>query len=119
VVVATPNQLHAPVAIEAMRQGKHVLVTKPLADSMQAAREVVQVAESSGLVNMMSLAVRFSPELQYLGQMREQGDFGDLYYARARSVRRSGIPSWSLGFVKEGGGAFRDMGVHALDAASC
>jgi predicted dehydrogenase len=32
-------------------------------------------------------------------------------------VRRSGIPSWSLGFVQRGGGAFRDMGVHCLDAA--
>jgi len=43
--------------------------------------------------------------------------FGDIYYARARSVRRSGIPNWNLGFVQKGGGAFRDMGVHALDAA--
>lgn len=117
VVVATPNQLHAPVAIEAMRNGKHVLVTKPLADSMEAARQIVEVAESSGVVNMMSLSTRFSPDLQYLGRMREQGIFGELYYGRARSVRRSGIPSWSLGFVQSGGGAFRDMGVHVLDAA--
>ena len=117
VVVATPNQFHAPVAIEAMRNGKHVLVTKPLADSMTAAREIVAVAEETGVVNMMSLSTRFAPELQYLGRMRERGDFGDLYYGRARSVRRSGIPSWNLGFVRSGGGAFRDMGVHVLDAA--
>ena len=109
VVVATPNQWHAPVAIEAMRNGKHVLVTKPLADSMKAAREIVEVAESCGVVNMMSLSTRFAPELQYLGRMRERGGFGDLYYGRARSVRRSGIPSWNPGFVRSGGGAFRDM----------
>lgn len=84
---------------------------------MEAARQIVAVAEETGVVNMMSLSTRFSPEIQYLGRMRERGEFGELYYGRARSVRRSGIPSWSLGFVRSGGGAFRDMGVHVLDAA--
>jgi predicted dehydrogenase len=49
--------------------------------------------------------------------LAQQGEFGELYYSRARSVRRSGIPSWNLGFIQEGGGAFRDMGVHVLDSA--
>jgi len=117
VFVGTPNQLHVPVALEAVRQGKHVLVTKPLADSVEAARTLVEAAEAAGVVNMMSLAVRFSASTQYLGRRVQEGMFGEVYYARARSVRRSGIPSWSAGFVQAGGGAFRDMGVHALDAA--
>jgi predicted dehydrogenase len=117
VFVGTPNQWHVPVALEAVRNGKHVMVTKPLADSVAAARELVEAAEAAGVVNMMSLAVRFSPETIYLGQEIRAGTFGEIYYARARSVRRSGIPSWSLGFVQAGGGAFRDMGVHALDGA--
>lgn len=117
VFVGTPNQLHVPVALEAVRNGKHVLVTKPLADCEEAARELVETAEASGVVNMMSLSMRFSDEVRYLGQVREQGDFGDIYYARAWSIRRSGIPDWSPGFIREGGGAFRDMGVHVLDSA--
>jgi predicted dehydrogenase len=117
VFVGTPNQLHVPIAMEAVRHDKHVLVTKPLADSVAAARELVEQAEAAGVVNMMSLAVRFSAGTQYLGRRVQEGTFGDVYYARARSVRRSGIPSWSAGFVQRGGGAFRDMGVHALDAA--
>lgn len=117
VFVGTPNQWHVPVALEAVRRGKHVLVTKPLADSEEAARKLVQAAESEGVVNMMSLSARFSGECRYLGARAAEGGFGDLYYARARSVRRSGIPGWSLGFIAAGGGAFRDMGVHVLDAA--
>lgn len=117
VFVGTPNQWHVPIALEAVKQGKHILVTKPLADSEPAARRLVQAAESAGIVNMISLSTRFSEAVSYLGQLREQGFFGELYYAHARSVRRSGIPSWSLGFIQEGGGAFRDMGVHVLDAA--
>lgn len=116
IFVGTPNQYHVPVALEAVKNGKHVLVTKPLADSVVAARKLVDAAEAAGVVNMMSLSTRFAPEVQYLGQLAQQGDLGDLYYAHARTVRRIGIPAWSLGFIQKGGGAFRDMGVHVLDS---
>lgn len=117
VFVGTPNQLHVPVALACIAHDKHVLVTKPLADSVAAARKLVEAAEASGLVNMMSLSTRFARDVQYLGKLTREAEFGQLYYARTRSIRRSGIPSWSLGFVKRGGGAFRDMGVHVLDSA--
>ena len=117
VFVGTPNQWHAPITLEAVKHGKHVLVTKPLADSEEAARRLVEAAEAAGVVNMMSLSTRFANEVRYLGELARQGEFGELYYAHSRSVRRSGIPTWSLGFVQQGGGAFRDMGVHILDAA--
>ncbi len=55
VFVGTPNQWHVPVALEAVRNGKHVMVTKPLADSEAAAKELVAEAEAAGVVNMMSL----------------------------------------------------------------
>jgi len=117
VFVGTPNQWHVPVALEAVRHDKHVLVTKPLADSRQAAARLVKSAESAGVVNMMSLSIRSSAAVQHLGKLSRRGEFGETYYARARSVRRSGIPDWSLGFIEKGGGAFRDMGVHVLDSA--
>ena len=117
VFVGTPNQWHVPVALEAVRNGKHVLVTKPLADSEDAARALVEAAEAAGVVNMMSLSTRFADEVRYLGQLAVDGELGEVYYGRARSVRRSGIPDWNLGFIQAGGGAFRDMGVHVLDAA--
>jgi len=116
VFIGTPNQWHVPIAIEAMRKDKHVMITKPLADSEKSARKVVAAAESAGVVNMMSLSTRFGHEAQHLGKMIRRGEFGELYYARARSIRRSGIPAWNMGFIEKGGGAFRDMGVHVLDA---
>ena len=116
VFVGTPNQWHVPIALEAVRHDKHVLITKPLADKLSAAKRLVDAADSAGVVNMMSLSVRFGGAAQYLGRLAAEGEFGEVYYARARSVRRSGIPAWNLGFIQEGGGAFRDMGVHVLDA---
>ena len=117
VFVGTPNQWHVPVALEAVRRGKHVLVTKPLADRLDAARRLVEAAEAAGVVHMMSLSERFSAPVRYLGELARSGELGELYYARARSVERSGIPDWNPGFIQKGGGALRDMGVHALDAA--
>ncbi len=117
IFVGTPNQLHVPVALEAVRHDKHVMVTKPLADAAGPAATLVAAAEKAGVVNMMSLSTRFSDEVRYLGALRRENAFGPIYYARARSVRRSGIPDWNLGFIQTGGGAFRDMGVHFLDAA--
>jgi predicted dehydrogenase len=117
IFIGTPNQLHSPMGIEAARQGKHILVTKPLADSEKSADRLVRAAEAAGVVNMMSLSTRFDANCRYLGGLARQGAFGEIYYGRARSIRRSGIPAWNLGFIEQGGGAFRDMGVHMLDAA--
>jgi predicted dehydrogenase len=116
IFIGTPNQLHVPLALEAIKNDKHVLVTKPLADAVQPAKELVEAAEAAGVVNMMSLSTRYGQGVLYLSQLAQRGEFGELYYARARSVRRSGIPFWSLGFIQQGGGAFRDMGVHVLDS---
>jgi predicted dehydrogenase len=117
VFVGTPNQYHVPVALEAVKNGKHVMVTKPLSDSVESARQLVEAAEAAGVVNMMSLSTRLAPDVQYLGQLAQKGELGEIYYGHASSVRRVGIPGWNLGFIQKGGGAFRDMGVHVLDSA--
>lgn len=117
VFIGTPNQWHVPCALEAVKRDKHVMVTKPLSDSLTAARKLVDAQEKAGVVGMMSLSTRFGNEARYLGDRARAGEFGELYYGRAKSVRRAGIPDWNTGFIAAGGGAFRDMGVHVLDCA--
>jgi predicted dehydrogenase len=116
VFVGTPNQLHVPVALEAVRNGKHVIVTKPLADSVEAARTLTAALENSNVVGMTAFGTRFLPTTDFLHEHVLAGTFGEIYYVKGRSIRRNGIPNWNAGFVRKGGGAFRDMGVHALDA---
>ena len=115
VLVWVPNALHVPIALEAVNNGKHVMVTKPLADSVEAGKRLVETAEKAGVVSMMSLSTRFGRPVEFLGEAATRGEFGEIYFARAQSVRRTGIPGPS--FIREGGGAFRDMGVHVLDSA--
>ena len=77
VFVGTPNQVHVPVILEVVKNGRHVMSTKPLSSSKEAAREAVEAAEAAGVVNSMSLTMRFSPTLQYLGKLCREGEFGE------------------------------------------
>ena len=54
VFVGTPNQWHVPIGLEVVKNGKHVMITKPLADSEIAGEDMVAAAADAGVVNMMS-----------------------------------------------------------------
>jgi predicted dehydrogenase len=116
VFIGVPNSLHAPVIIEALGRKKHVLITKPLAGSLAEATSVVRHM-SHETVAMMAMPKRYEEPVHYLAQLAEDGYFGEIYHARVRVARRSGIPSWSTATIGPGGGAMRDMGVHFVDAA--
>jgi predicted dehydrogenase len=60
VIVATTAPYHVPIALDAVRAGKHVLVEKPLAESTAAARELVEAAEAAGVVGMVGYQNRFT-----------------------------------------------------------
>ena len=116
VFVCTPNAMHVPAALAAVKNGKHVMVTKPLSDSVASAKRAVEAAEKAGVVNMMQLSTRFGSLCRYLGKLARNGEFGELYYARAKNVLRSGIPAVHSHICKSGG-ACRDYCSHVIDAA--
>lgn len=78
VVVLTSNEYHAPISIDAMKSGAHVLVEKPMCISPQEGEEMVRVAEAEGKVLMVAYMKRYDPNYQ-LGQallqrlMKEKG----------------------------------------------
>jgi predicted dehydrogenase len=118
VVVATPNFLHKDATIAALEAGKHVHCEKPLARNAHEAREMVQTAQRVGKLLHVSLQWRFSGVAQFLHKyIVQEGNLGEVYYARAHALRRRGIPGWGVFIDKEkqGGGPLIDIGVHILD----
>ena len=117
VSVCTPNAFHAAPSIAAMEAGKHVLCEKPMAISVKEARQMVETANKHKRILQIGLASRFSAGAQFLKQQIETGRLGEIYFARAVSIRRRGIPSWGVFVRKEmsGGGALLDIGVHVID----
>lgn len=119
VSVCLPNFLHAPITIDVLNAGKHVLCEKPPARSAQEAKAMADAAAENGKILMYALVQRFGGTSQHLKQLIRQGELGDVYFGKAGYVRRRGIPigkeGWFVDKERSGGGALIDIGVHALD----
>src|SRR5512142_1247195 len=97
VSVAVPNILHAPVTIEALQAGKHVLVEKPLAIDVAAGEKMVRIAQETGRKLMIVFNYRQRGDARQMKKFGSGGGTGQIYYARAGWMRRHGIPgigSW-------------------------
>ncbi|MCL2498307.1 MAG: Gfo/Idh/MocA family oxidoreductase [Symbiobacteriaceae bacterium] len=116
VSICSINQAHGVSAVAAAKAGKHILCEKPMAVSVVEAEAMAQAAKDAGVVLLMGMIHRYSSEAVIIKALAEEGGFGDIYYARASSLRRRGTPlGWFTDVHKSGGGAVIDIGVHLLD----
>jgi predicted dehydrogenase len=110
-----PTNLHADVAVAALRAGKHVLVEKPMALTGEDCDRMIRAAEESGRILMSAQVVRFLPSYSVTARMIKAGELGSVRAAILR--RRCSAPAWSLWLDKKersGGGVF-DLLIHDLD----
>lgn len=118
VYIAVPNKFHAPLAIEALKAGKHVLLEKPFATNYAEALEVVKTAEATGRIFSLGMNYRLHAEQQKAKAIVRSGMLGEIYHAKAWWYRRKGIPklgTWFGNKALAGGGCLYDIGVHYLD----
>ena len=80
VAVATPVSSHYPIARAALERGKHVLLEKPLALSVAQGRELVELAERSGLKLMCDHTFCYTSAVQKIREVVRRGDLGELLY---------------------------------------
>lgn len=115
--VCTPNKSHSFITIDALNSGKHVMCEKPMAKTSAEARAMVEAAKKSKKKLTIGYQNRFRTDSQYLHNICERGDLGEIYYAKAHAIRRRAVPTWGV-FLNEdeqGGGPLIDIGTHALD----
>src|SRR5687767_1081971 len=120
VSVCLPNHLHAPITIDALKAGKHVLCEKPPAMNAKEAAQIEKAAAKAGKTVLYAVQRRFGGAEQASKQAITKGYAGDVYHARAAWMRTRGIPigtGWFTDKQKSGGGALIDIGVHVLDLA--
>ena len=80
VVIAVPPTLHAPLALEAIARGVHVLVEKPLAPTVTECETMLRAAEKKGVTLMVGHTFEYHSAVWELRSMVQRGDLGDLYY---------------------------------------
>jgi len=108
VVIVTPTNTHAKIAMDALRAGKHVLLEKPMSGSSETLEEVTSMARKQKLVLAGGFVERHNPVVSLAKQGLNAGDFGDLITAATRRV--SSMPSRIRDV-----GVVMDLGVHDID----
>jgi len=119
VSIIVPNKLHAPLAIQCLKAGKHVFCEKPPALSAREVNDIIAVAKSSGKKVMFNFNNRARPESQAMMKLINNGEVGKINSAQAKWIRRTGIPGFGGWFTTKelsGGGPLIDL-LHMVDLA--
>ena len=102
VILASPTQVHAAQAIQAMRAGKHVLIEIPIADTLADSEEIQKVAEQTGVIAMGGHVRRFNPSHQYVHKKIAAREFKiqqmdvQTYFFRRTNMNAAGQPrTWT------------------------
>jgi predicted dehydrogenase len=120
--VATPGDTHHDVVLAALAAGKHVLCEKPLANSLDEAREMLAAAKRAGVVAMVNFNYRRVPAVQFAQQLIANGRIGEVRHWRAVYlqdwINDPEFPLvWRLRREVAGSGALGDIGAHIVDLA--
>jgi predicted dehydrogenase len=119
VVVATPDDLHFRMTMDALDAGLHVLCEKPMALNAQQAREMYEKAEAAGVKHMVLFTWRWQPHFRYLKQLVADGYAGRCYHAQFRFLGGFGRQSeyrWRYDRQRSNG-IVSDLGAHMIDFA--
>jgi predicted dehydrogenase len=120
VSICLPHDLHAPVAVQAAEAGKHVLVEKPLAATLDGADRMIEAAERAHVVLMVAENVRFSPVFHKVREILTAGAIGVpalIQMSRQCYLRESFMTDrpWFLDERAAAGGIMMAGGVHDFE----
>ncbi|MDE0959562.1 MAG: Gfo/Idh/MocA family oxidoreductase [Planctomycetota bacterium] len=114
--ICTPTDTHIDLAIEALEQGKHVLLEKPVALSSSEVQRLVAVDARTDRLCMPAMCMRFWPGWSWLRETVQSGELGPVKSAYFQRI--GAAPGWSQDFYldeKRSGGALMDLHVHDAD----
>jgi predicted dehydrogenase len=120
--VATPGNTHHEIAIAALEAGKHVLCEKPLANTLEEAREMLDAAGAAATINMVCFNYRRVPAVQLAKRLIEEGRLGEIRHWRAAYLQDFVLDPdfpliWRFQREAAGSGALGDLGAHLVDLA--
>ena len=116
--ICAPTNAHKAIAVAALSAGKHVLVEKPMSRTVEEAEEMVRAASRHQRQLMVAMNARFWRDVVNLKQFIENGDLGEIFYAKSGWLRRQEKwteRSWLFQKQYSGGGVLMDLGIQILD----
>ncbi|MFI3212776.1 MAG: Gfo/Idh/MocA family oxidoreductase [Eubacteriales bacterium] len=104
VCIFTQRQLHGPMAIQALKAGKHVCCAVPMATDVEDVKEIIRLVEETGLIYMTNETSYYYPNTIFCRERYKKGEFGEFTFADAQYVhdmshfyepyKHSGGPNW-------------------------
>jgi predicted dehydrogenase len=123
VVIATPPFVHAEQLEESLNAGKHVLLEKPIAESRESLKRIVQSVERSPdriVLEASCRHTRLTRKFQFIKEMIDSGKLGEIYHIHHNSLGRGTFieynpnGAWAMNKKLAAGGPFADIGVYDL-----
>jgi predicted dehydrogenase len=123
VSICTPNVAHYAQALAALRAGKHVMCEKPLAMTVEQARELTATARQAGLVTGVNFRYRWIPAALFVTDLLRSGALGRVYhgifdYLSGPLADPERPMGWRTRRAEAGSGALGDLGSHLIDLAA-
>jgi predicted dehydrogenase len=119
VVIMTPNGSHHDLAVDAMRAGRHVLVTKPIATTLTDAADMIRVARETGRVLAVGHQSRRHPALRALKRLVDAGSLGLPHVIEGNTSSPTGLAvrtgDWRARPEQCPGGPLLQLGIHYVD----
>lgn len=113
--IAVPNDMHKPLAIEAMKAGKHVISEKPVTLSSADLQEMFDASDKYHRLFTVHQNRRWDGEFLLMRDIYHSGDLGQVYRMESRVHGSRGIPGDWRGTPEHGGGMILDWGIHLID----
>ncbi|ALS29570.1 Gfo/Idh/MocA family oxidoreductase [Paenibacillus cisolokensis] len=120
--INAPSDAHKEIAVAAAAAGKHLFCEKPLALTLDDARDMLAAAEKAGVKHMIGFNYRFVPAVQLAKKLVAEGRIGKIYHFRATFLQDWIIDPefplvWRLQKEIAGSGSHGDLGAHLIDLA--
>lgn len=119
VSICTPNFLHYPVAMEAVKCRKPFCLEKPIAMNATEAEALYEACKANDILNMVGFSYRYKPALRYAKWLIEQGTLGQIHHIYGQYLQSWAKPetpmSWRFSKRLSGTGAIGDLGSHIID----
>jgi glucose-fructose oxidoreductase len=118
VYIVLPNNLHAEYTVRAHKAGKHVLVEKPMANTVKECDAMIAAAKTAGRQLAVAYRLRYEPYTQAMIKMVRDQEFGKPKVILCEAGFNIGNPEqWRLSKTTAGGGSMMDIGIYAVNAA--
>jgi len=118
IIIATPNKFILPIALEALKNKKHVLCEKPLGRNTKESEKIIEAGKNSEVILKTGLNHRHHPAIYKAKKLVENGAIGNIYYIRCvygHGGRPGYETEWRASKDLCGGGELLDQGVHVVD----